>query len=131
MPNSRLALHGSAPPLIHGLCTFFASNLHGLCAFFRPLFTPVSTAPFFASLSVHGLRFTVCAPSNQGWPFALPGGCGAEVRKLPQWLLMLRCLAFLRDAEIGHLPGGFKYSGGRTVPTKGLFKENAPFIFLI
>ena len=25
----------------------------------------------------------------------------------------------------------FEFSGGRTVPTKGLFKENAPFIFLI
>ena len=26
MPNSRLALHGFAPPPIHGLCAIFASN---------------------------------------------------------------------------------------------------------
>ena len=26
MPNSRFALHGLAPSLIHGLCAFFASN---------------------------------------------------------------------------------------------------------
>ena len=26
---------------------------------------------------------------HQGWPFTLRGGCGAEVRKLPQWLSLL------------------------------------------
>ena len=36
----------------------------GLRAFFRPLLTPVSTTPFFASVSVHGLHFTVYAPSK-------------------------------------------------------------------
>ena len=48
-----------------------AQALHGFWAFFRPLSTPVSTAPFFPSLSVHGLHFTVYAPSNVGalqWP---------------------------------------------------------------
>ena len=38
------------------VCAPFLPLIHGLCAFFRPLLTPVSTAPFFASLSVHGLR---------------------------------------------------------------------------
>ena len=28
------------------------------------MLTPLSTAPFFASLSIHGLHFTVYAPSN-------------------------------------------------------------------
>ena len=42
----------------------FLPLIHGLCAFFRPLLTPLSTAPFFASLSIHGLHFTVYAPSN-------------------------------------------------------------------
>ena len=53
--------------------------------------------------------------SSQGWPFTLRGGCGAEVRKLPQWLLPLWCLAIFftkGDAEIGHLPGGFKCEFG-------------------
>ena len=55
MPNSRFALHGRRPSLIHGLCAFFASNSHGLCAFFRLLLTPLSTAP-----SPPPSQFTVC-----------------------------------------------------------------------
>ena len=62
MPKSRFALHGLAPPKFT-VCALFLPLIHGLCAFFRPLLTPVSTAPFFASLSVHGLHFTVYAPS--------------------------------------------------------------------
>ena len=54
MPSSRFALHGLAPPFftVSGL---FLPLIHGSCALFRPLLTPVSTVPFFASLSVHGL----------------------------------------------------------------------------
>ena len=33
MPNSRFALHGFSPSLIHGLCTFFASNSRFMCLF--------------------------------------------------------------------------------------------------
>ena len=64
MPNSRFALHGLAPPQFT-VCALFLPLIHGLCAFFRPPLTPVSTAPFLASLSVHGLHFTVYAPSNR------------------------------------------------------------------
>ena len=68
MPNSRFALHGNRPFLIHGLCAFFLPLIHSKNAPFSgrsgPLLTPVSTAPFFARLSVHGLHFTVYAPSS-------------------------------------------------------------------
>ena len=60
--NSRFALHGLAPPKFT-FCALFLSLSLALCAFFRPLLTPVSTAPFFAGLSVR-LHFTVYAPSN-------------------------------------------------------------------
>ena len=46
------------------VCVLFLPLIHGLCAFFRPLLTPASTVPFFASLTVHGLHFTVRAPSS-------------------------------------------------------------------
>ena len=61
MPNSRSALHGS-PSLIHGLCIFCASNSRFMHLFKAALDTPLDS-PFFASFSVHGLHFTVCAPS--------------------------------------------------------------------
>ena len=74
MPNSRFALHGLAPPYFT-VCALFLPLIHGLCAFLRPLLTPVSTAPFFASLSVHGLHFTLHALSrchHLGGNFACP-----------------------------------------------------------
>ena len=52
----------SRASLIHGLCAFLP-RIHGLCAFFQAaLDTPIDS-PFSATLSVHGLHFTVCAPS--------------------------------------------------------------------
>ena len=63
MPNSRFALHGLAPSLIHGLCAFFASNSRFMRLFQAALDTPLDS-PFSATLSVHGLHFMVCAPSN-------------------------------------------------------------------
>ena len=54
MPNSRFALHGFSPSLIHGFCAFWCL-IHGLCAFFRLLLTPLSTAP-----SPPPSQFTVC-----------------------------------------------------------------------
>ena len=62
MPNSRFALHGKRPSLIHGLCAFFASNSRFMRLFQAALDTPLDS-PFFTSLSVHGLHFTVYAPS--------------------------------------------------------------------
>ena len=62
MPNSRFALHGKRPSLLHGLCAIFASNSRSMRPFQNPLDTCLCT-PFFPSLSVHGLHFTVCAPS--------------------------------------------------------------------
>ena len=64
MPNSRFALHGKRPSLIHGLCAFFASNSRFMRLFQAALDTPLDS-PFFANLSVHGLHFTVYAPSKQ------------------------------------------------------------------
>ena len=63
MPNSRFALHGKRPSLIHGLCAFFASNSLFMRLFQAVLDTPLDS-PFPATLSVHGLHFTVCAPST-------------------------------------------------------------------
>ena len=63
MPNSRFALHGKRPSLIHGLCAFFASNSRFMRLFPAAPDTPLDS-PFSATLSVHGLHFTVYAPSN-------------------------------------------------------------------
>ena len=62
VPNSRFALHGRRPSLIHGLCAFFASNSRFMRLFQAALDTRLDS-PFFASLSVHGLHFTVYASS--------------------------------------------------------------------
>ena len=64
MPNSRFALHGKRPSLIHGLCAFFASNSRFMRLFQAPLDTCLDS-PFLASLSVHVLHFTVYAPSRK------------------------------------------------------------------
>ena len=45
MPNSRFALHGKRPSLIHGLCTFFASNSRFMCLFQAALDTPLGPSP--------------------------------------------------------------------------------------
>ena len=63
MPNSRFPLHGKRPSLIHGLCAFFASNSRFVHLLQAALDTCLDS-PFFASLSVHGLHFTVYAPSS-------------------------------------------------------------------
>ena len=63
MPNSRFALHGKRPSLNPGLCAFFASNSRFMRLFQAALGTPLDS-PFSASLSVHGLHFTVYAPSK-------------------------------------------------------------------
>ena len=66
MPNSRFALHGLAPhKVIHGLCAFLASNSRFMRLLQGALDTPLDS-PFSATLSVHGLHFTVCAPSMWG-----------------------------------------------------------------
>ena len=43
MPNSRFALHGTRPSLIHGLCAFFASNLRFMRLFQAALYTPLDS----------------------------------------------------------------------------------------
>ena len=63
MPNSRFALHGKRPSLIHDLRAFFASNSRFMRLLQAALDTPLDS-PFSATLSVHGLHFTVCAPSK-------------------------------------------------------------------
>ena len=63
MPNSRFALHGKRPSLIHGLCAIFASNSRFMRHFQAALDTCLGS-PLLACLSVHGLHFTVYAPSN-------------------------------------------------------------------
>ena len=63
MPNSRFALHGLAPPNSRFVC-LFASNSRFMRLFQAALDTPLDS-PFSVTLSVHGLHFTVCAPSNE------------------------------------------------------------------
>ena len=63
MPNSRFALRGFNPSLIHGLCAIFASNSQFMRLFQAPLDTCLDS-PLLASVSVHGLHFTVYAPSK-------------------------------------------------------------------
>ena len=86
MPNSRFALHGKRPSLIHGLCAFSASNSRLKCAFLRLLLTPLSTAP-----SPPPSQFTVCSSRafevQQIARFRLPTGsshtqhyCGECIR---------------------------------------------------
>ena len=72
MPNSRFALHGKRPSLIHGLCAFCASNSRFMRLFQAALDTCLDS-PLFASLAVHGLHFTVYALSNFG-PFRVRFG---------------------------------------------------------
>ena len=54
-----------SPSLIHGSCAFFASNSRFMRLFQGALDTPLDS-PFSATLSVHGLHFTVYAPSKWG-----------------------------------------------------------------
>ena len=54
MPNSRFALHGPRPSLIHGLCVFFASNSR-FTRLFQAALDNLATAP-----SPPPSQFTVC-----------------------------------------------------------------------
>ena len=79
MPNSRFALHGKRPSLITNsrFVHLFASNSR----FMRLLQAALDTcfdSPFSATLSVHGLHFTVCAPSRES------GGKPLKLLKIDQ-----------------------------------------------
>ena len=78
MPNSRFAPSRFSPSLIHGLCAFFASNSRFMRLFQAGLDTCLDS-PFSATLSVHGLHFTVYAPSNLP---PLPGGHFGPPKKI-------------------------------------------------
>ena len=60
MPNSRFALHGKRPSLIHGLCAFFASNSRFMRLFQAALDTcldsPFFCQPLSSRFALHGLR---------------------------------------------------------------------------
>ena len=58
MANSRFS-----PSLIHCLCAIFASNSRFMRLFQAPFDTSLDS-PLLARLSVHGLHFTVHAPST-------------------------------------------------------------------
>ena len=73
MPNSRFALHGTRPSLIHGLCAIFASNSRYMRLFQAPLDTcldsPVLCQPLSSRCTLHGLctlerRSSIAIP----WP---------------------------------------------------------------
>ena len=87
VPNSRFALHGRRPSLIHGLCAFFASNSRFMRLFQAALGTCLDS-PFFASLSVHGLHFTVYAPAPDSWIWLVFFLFGPQV-SYPQRVLLL------------------------------------------
>ena len=65
--NPLSATHEFSPSLIHGLCAFFDSNSRFMRLFQAALDASLDS-PFFASLSVHGLHFTVYAPSTSMQP---------------------------------------------------------------
>ena len=60
MPNSRFALHGKRPSLIHGLCAFFASNSRFFAPFSGPSRhlsrQPLLCQPLSSRFALHGLR---------------------------------------------------------------------------
>ena len=62
--NSLFVLDGLAHPEFT-ICAPFLPLIHGFCAFFRVLLTPLSTAPSPATLSVHGLHFTICLEEDK------------------------------------------------------------------
>ena len=96
-------------------------------------YTPICGSPTFRSFVFFLFALSVCSwreggpassttkfdqwavviqgPRGLGWPFTLRGGCGVELRKLPQWFYRLRWLAILFE-EIWHLPGGIKCEFG-------------------
>ena len=83
MPNSRIALHGLAPPYFM-VCALFLAPTHGLCAFFRPLDSCLDS-PLLARLSIHGLHFTVYVPSmNTNFFLKLFGGGGGAGPRISQ-----------------------------------------------
>ena len=71
MPNSRFALDGLAPPEFTVCAPFFASNSRCMRLFQAALDTPLDS-PFSATLSVHGLHFTVYAPSSNSFCSIMP-----------------------------------------------------------
>ena len=76
-----------SPSLIHGLCAIFASSSRFVRLFEAALDTCLDS-PFFASLSVHGLHFTVYTPSIKAFDWAMPpvrlGLSGRNSRKIPE-----------------------------------------------
>ena len=72
-PNDFFFPSRFSPSLIHGLCAFFASNSRFMRLFQAALDTPLDS-PFSATLSVHGLHFTVCAPSKFCPSWSVSGG---------------------------------------------------------
>ena len=120
MPNSRFALRGKRPSLIHGLCAFFASNSRFMRLFQAALDTPLDS-PFSATLSVHGLHFTVCAPSSLGhFPGSLsPGGPVASEKNMASGSALSRgqIWLFLVPMRAPFLCSGCMYVTGRTTRT--------------
>ena len=64
VPASRFALHGLAPPKFT-VCGPFFPLIHGIVRLFQAALDTPLDSPFSATLSVHGLHFTVCGPSIQ------------------------------------------------------------------
>ena len=60
VPNSRFALHGKRPSLIHGLCAFFASNSRFMRPFsgrsWHPSWQPLLRHHLSSRFALHGLR---------------------------------------------------------------------------
>ena len=90
-----------------------------MSSFLMPLTMTTSYAVFNGMVSILSaipMMLIPHPPIVHGWPLMLRGGCGAELQKLLQWFLPFGGCFFLqrRDAEIGHLPGGFKceFGGG-------------------
>ena len=94
MPNSRFALHGLAPSLIHGLCAFFASNSR-----FMRLFQDCSGHPSPTAPSPPPSQFTVCTSR-----FALHG---LRAFDLQCWILAVKLPNADLNVAVGCLGGFF------------------------
>ena len=63
-------------------------------------------------------------PDNQGWPFTLRWGCGAELRKLAQWFLPPGGWQFLLKNEMQKLDIFQVASNGSLVAETGVRKKS-------
>ena len=100
MPNSRFALHGKRPSLIHGLCAIFASSSWFMCLFEATLETCLSSLCCFASLSKSRRTSRFIGNENSAQSFSDRSFWKplrvVDVRAFRSWMSAPTCLFFSR-----------------------------------